>query len=256
MSLIQPPSCRYQSVRRADAPFDERAAGRDPRLVALSAARGGGDLRAAVDAGPRERGLRRDVTHRAALGAGAEQRTLRSAQHFHAIDVEGFRQRFVGIEGERAHLDRRVVEVDTGGAGAARAGNATDRDVVGAGGIEIHSRSEAGDLGKVLDAAQVEVLLGERGHADRHLAQAFLAARCRDDDFLQADGRRRLLGGLRRLLIAPRHRSATSQSRRHELRARTGAYGSVPVIAPHGASPKQSVVVVEPHNRCSDLFTR
>jgi hypothetical protein len=78
----------------------------------------------------RQARLRGDVAHRAALGTGAEQRALRPAQHLDAVDVEGLRQRVVGIEGQRAHLDRRVVEIDAGGAGAAGRGDAADREML------------------------------------------------------------------------------------------------------------------------------
>jgi hypothetical protein len=57
---------------------------------------------------------------------------LRAAQHLDPIQIEGLRQGLVGIEGERAHLNRRVIEIDAGGAGAAGGGNAADGDVVGA----------------------------------------------------------------------------------------------------------------------------
>ena len=75
--------------------------------------------------------LRGDVAHRAALRAGAEQGSLRTAQHFDAIEVEELDQRIVGIESERAHLDRRIVDVDSGGARAAARGDAANRDLVG-----------------------------------------------------------------------------------------------------------------------------
>src|SRR5438876_4059022 len=73
---------------RAEFALDHRAADGHTGFVARIAALGGGELSAAVDTGLAETGLRRDVTHRAALGAGAEQRALRTAQHLHTSDVE------------------------------------------------------------------------------------------------------------------------------------------------------------------------
>ena len=49
----------------------------------------------------------------------------------------------------------------------------------------LHAGREAGDVLEVLDAAHVHRLLGERGHADRHLAEALLVAGRGHDDFLQ-----------------------------------------------------------------------
>src|SRR5208337_4419653 len=98
------------------------------------------------------------------------------AQDLDPVQVEGLRQRLVGIEGEGAHLDRRVVEVDAGGAGAAGRGDGAYGDVVGARVVDVDARREACDIQDVLDAANVHGILIERGDADRHLAQAFLVA--------------------------------------------------------------------------------
>ena len=48
-----------------------------------------------------------DVAHGAADGAGAEQRALRAAQGFHALDVIE-----VQVRGEERDRNRRVVQVD------------------------------------------------------------------------------------------------------------------------------------------------
>ncbi len=197
---------------RTQHPLDQRAADGRAGLVARRPALRVGDFLAAVDRAGGEARLGGDVAHRATLGAGAEQRALRAAQHLDAIDVEGLRQRLVGIEGERTHLDRRVIHVDAGGAGAAGAGYAADRDVVRAGVVEVYARGEARDFLEVLDATVVHVLLGERGDADRHLAQGLLAPGGRDGDLLQwacGCGLRRLLLGERRPSSAHQHQGAT-----------------------------------------------
>ncbi len=62
------------------------------------------------------RGL--DEAHRAALRPCTEKRTLRTAQHFHALEIEQCREGIAGAVREIAHLDRRVVDVDTGRASA------------------------------------------------------------------------------------------------------------------------------------------
>ena len=75
-------------------------------------------------------GLGGDVAHRAAFGAGAEEGALRSAQHLDAVEIEHRRQRVVGVQAEVAHLDRRIVDIDAGGARAGGGLDAADRDVV------------------------------------------------------------------------------------------------------------------------------
>src|SRR5205823_3817144 len=127
---------------RAEGALHQGPADRRPRLIARIAVLSRGKLATAVDAGFRQARLGGDVAYRAALGPGAEQRALRAAQHFHPLDVEGLGQRLVRVEGQRAHLDRRVIEIDAGGAGAAGSGDAADGDVVGAGVVEVHSGSE------------------------------------------------------------------------------------------------------------------
>src|SRR3546814_4620881 len=67
---------------------------------------------------------------------------LRTAQHLDALEVEDRGQRIVGTEAERAHLDRRVVDIDPGRPCARARRNAADADLVLTG-IELHARREA-----------------------------------------------------------------------------------------------------------------
>ena len=121
---------------KTEGAVDDRAAVGDAELVARLTVLGVGGLAAHIGAGGGEARLRHDVAHRAAFRAGAEQRALRPAQNLDALEVEGLRQRVVGIEADVAHLDRGVVEVDAGGTGPRRGGNAADRDGVGAGVVD------------------------------------------------------------------------------------------------------------------------
>ena len=93
-----------------------------------------------------------------------------------------------GLNAERANLDRRVVDIDAGGAGAAARGDAADGDVVGARVVDIHAGREARDVLKILDAANIHRFLGQRRDADRNFAEAFLVAGRRHRDFLQGSG--------------------------------------------------------------------
>ncbi len=222
---------------RAELVLDKRAAHSNARFVTRIPALGGGELGAAVNAGLGEAGLRRDVTHRAALGAGAEQRALRSAQHFHPLDVEGLGQRLVGVERERAHLDRRVVEIDAGRAGAAGPGDTTDGDVVGAGVVEVHSRREARHFRKILDATIIEALLRQRRYADGYLAETLRAARGGHDDFLQRPAAR---FAPRRLLLRPARAGGACEQCQRRARRRGGCSpqkGPGAVNAPHTLLP-------------------
>ena len=78
--------------------------------------------------------------------------------------------------------------IDAGGAGAAGRGDAADGDVVGARVVDIDAGREARDVLEILDAANIHGVLGQRRDADRHLAEAFLVAGRRHDDFLQGPG--------------------------------------------------------------------
>ena len=68
--------------------------------------------------------------------------------------------------------------------------DAANRDVVGARVVDVDARSEARHIQDVLDAAHVHRILSQGGHADGHLAQAFLMAGGGDGDFLQGPGLR------------------------------------------------------------------
>jgi len=149
-----------------------------------------GELAAYVCVRRRGAGWSHDVTHRTTLGTRAEQSALRPAQHLDALQVEGLWQGVIGVETDRAHLYRSVVDVDTGGAGAPRGGDAANRDRIGAGVIDRHPRREANHVPEVLDAPGIDRFLGQGCHADRHLAELLLAPRRGDDHFLQPLGAR------------------------------------------------------------------
>ena len=86
---------------------------------------------APVEAALIEVGLPGDETHRTTLGAGAEQRALRSAQHLDAIQIEDHREPAVhtGIDVVGAADQRRVIEVDAGGRRTGTGLDAADLDI-------------------------------------------------------------------------------------------------------------------------------
>src|SRR3977135_1114798 len=95
--------------------IDERLPARDAELGARLTVLGVGDLAAHISVRPGDARLREDVAHRSALCARAEQGALRSAQHLDALQVEGLRQRVIGVEADSAHLDWRGVDGDACG---------------------------------------------------------------------------------------------------------------------------------------------
>ena len=170
---------------RAQGAVHQRAARGDARFVAGCSTFGVGNLIAAVEAGLGQARLGGDVADRAAFGARAEQGALRSAQNLDPVDVEGLRQCLVGIEGERSHLNRRVIQVDAGGAGASGGRDTANRYVVRSGVVDVDARREARDVDDVLDTAHIHGILSEGGHAHRDFAQVFLVACRGDDDLLE-----------------------------------------------------------------------
>ena len=146
---------------------------------------GGGELR--------QLRLLGDQAHRAAHGARAVQRPLRTAQHLDVIDVEHPR-----IDRVR---QRHVVDVE---ARHVVAGDAADRhgarraDAI-AGGSEGEVRHLGGVVEEVGDRLLLERGARESGHRHRHGLLALRALLRRDDHFLQpARLRRRLCGRVRR----------------------------------------------------------
>ena len=161
---------------------DERSAERGAGFIGRRAVLRGRELGFCVSAVIGEARLRRDITHRAAFGARAEERALRSAQNFHALQIEHRRKRVVGAEAQRADLDRRVVDIDAGGRVAGAGIDAADGDVVRRF-VEGHARRVFHEVGEILDVQLVHALAGEGADALRHLAQRFFAAFGRDDHF-------------------------------------------------------------------------
>src|SRR5215470_8687865 len=68
---------------------------------------------------------------RATFGAGAEQRTLGTAQNLDTLDVEQAWECVARPESEVANLNGRIVDVDASGCGTGFRGNAVDRNATG-----------------------------------------------------------------------------------------------------------------------------
>ncbi len=173
---------------KAEHAIDDGLAVSGADLIAWLAIRRVRDFGARVGGGRRDARLYHDVAHGAALGTRAEEGALRTAQHLDAVEIERLGQRVVGIESDRPHLNGGVIDIDAGGARAAGGGNAANRNRVRAGGVDRHARHEAHHLGHVANAFLIERILVERGDADRYLADALLAPRRGDDDFLECAG--------------------------------------------------------------------
>ncbi len=122
-----------------------------------------------------------DVAHGAGQRARAEQRPLRTAQHFHAVGVEQ-----IEIRCEERQRDGRLVEVDADLFLHARliahdlpGRYAADRHLALTGPEVLHGQS--GDVRRdaleVVDAAPPQDLLGGRRDRERHVEQRLLALR-------------------------------------------------------------------------------
>ena len=118
-----------------------------------------------------------------AHGGRTEQRTLRTAQHLDALQVED-----PWVDRGR---HRRVVDVDTGGREALperASGDAADGDRTPVGHAKIAARAErkigngVGIIDELLVAEFLEGVTGQRRHRERHLLEALAAPLCRDDD--------------------------------------------------------------------------
>ena len=159
----------------------DRAADGRAHFIAGGAALGGGDLgmRGAGEGG--QAGLVGDIADRAALCPGAEQRTLRSAQHFDPGEVEHVGQRIGRLHIDVADLHRGVVDIDAGGARSGGGADPADRDVV-VGRVDREPRGEFRQILRILDAHDVELFRVERADADRHARQDFGFARGGDHD--------------------------------------------------------------------------
>ena len=180
--------------------------------------------RASGDAGaagkPVELRLVRDVSHRAAQRAGPVERTLRSAQDFHPVNVDqgeiGEQRRVVHVGGHRRHRRHPVVPE--------RSGihiDAAHLDVRGCpliSGAPIHQRHAGYGPQKFrrrLDLAVLDLLPGDRGDVVRDVEHLFVPTGRRDDDLGQGLG----LGvhGGRRCRLGLR--SPRQQGRAHGRRA-------------------------------------
>ena len=146
-----------------------------------------------------ERRLLRDVAHRAAHRRGAEQRALRSLDHFDALDVAEQRvEREVRAFGERGdRAVRNVVEIDADRGRREDVGDAAHRDralprrtVV----VEVHAGHVLEHAAQRGEAAGGEGLRIDDCDRRRDVLDLLGAARGRDDDFLEAD----LIGGIGR----------------------------------------------------------
>ena len=101
----------------------------------------------------------RDEAYRAALGGGAIQRALRTAQYFHPVDIHQPRLRntFVARDGDEGHF----IDVDAHGRIAHRGTDAANGDVVLARTVRPVVVGGEGDAGhqarNVLDAFDIQV---------------------------------------------------------------------------------------------------
>ena len=140
--------------------------------------------------------LLRDIAHRARLGARAEQRTLRSAQHLEAIEVKELQ-----VRREQCDRNRRLIEIDANllldawlVADDLTRADAADGHLALTG-TEIGDR-QAGDVARKVDdvagAGIADLSLARRCHGERHVLQARLALLGRNDD-LENDRLLRLL---------------------------------------------------------------
>nr|GEU28071.1 probable solanesyl-diphosphate synthase 3, chloroplastic [Tanacetum cinerariifolium] len=118
----------------------------------------------------------------AAHRAGAVQRGLRTAQHFHPVDIEKARLDIAhGVD--VAHRDRRVAQVHAHRGGAGRGADAADFDIRGAGpGAAVAAGGRKRDIGhharQVRDVADMfflQLLAGDGGNTHCHLGRIFLA---------------------------------------------------------------------------------
>jgi hypothetical protein len=131
------------------------------------------------------------VAHGTADGATSEQRALRSAQHFDALEVHEIDHR------AHRHGEQHVVEIDahtrlelrqevvlTDAADERRHGVAECRLRW----TEARIRNGVGDIRRGGESALLQVLRRDCGDRDRRLLQAFLTIASSDDHFLQANG--------------------------------------------------------------------
>ncbi len=193
-------AARPSADPETDLIVDDRTARRGPELVARRAVLGGRDLGVRVGAETGQAGLGGDVAHRAAFRPRAEQGPLRSAQHLDPLQVEHHGQGVVGVQAQRAGLDRGVVDIDAGGARSGLGVDAADRNVVPIL-VEADTGCELGQIRKGLDVEHLQPGRREGADALRHLADSLALPRGGDHHFGHAARgrgvRRRRPGGAR-----------------------------------------------------------
>ena len=166
-------------------------------------------------------GLAHDDADRAARGVAPEQRSLRSAQHLDALDIE--QRQVVGILSAQIDVidigaDRRVegrnrlcIPQTTKKISVRRAdAGVVDRDQIG---------HELPELQRVRHALRLQLFRRKCRHRDRHVLHALLATLCRHDDIADAFVRvvrRRLREGGRRQHKSERRDAAFQMDIRHD----------------------------------------
>jgi len=157
--------------------------------------------------------------HRAGRAVAAEQRALRTLQHFDALDVVERGQRRAGAGGVDAvdvHADRRVgADAEVAGRDAAQFVARLGRAAAG----DHEARDEAVQLRHVGRAGVADQVLAHDLDADRHVLQRLVTALGPDDHFLEHALRRDHF--LRQSDLRNRESARTTgQHRRHGLRDR------------------------------------
>src|SRR5690606_24834106 len=139
-------------------------------------------------AAPLARRLGGDDVHRARQGVAAVKRALRTAQHFHALDVghvEEAALRLAEIHAVQIQADGRLPghrRVQRGGAANGNLGHGG----VGRAALDLHVRREGAKLVKRGDVAALQKLLADGGNRDGNILQVLLATLGGDDDIAQA----------------------------------------------------------------------
>ena len=167
--------------------LDERNIDRSVHLISITAALEGGPLRVGIDREVIRVGLRRDEPHRAAHGPRSIQRTLRSAQHFNAREIDHPR-----VQGQR---HRQIVDVEPGRIGSLDAANRHAAGVhcaVIVAGAEGQVGNFVGVVDEALDARAFERDRGQRGNTHGNGLEILAPLLRGHDDFLHA---RIVIGG-------------------------------------------------------------
>ena len=189
-------------------------------------------------------GVRADVLDQAARRVAPEQRALRPAQHFHALDVEQLARKPV----HRPHVgiidinrDRRFEIV--GEVVLRNAAQVEDRDV-GRPGVELEPRHLLGDLRGVGHAQRFQLLARIGGDRDRHALRVLAALVRGDDDIAEGGGRLARIGrtGLSCGILRPRGNSHGPQrdQRNRSKRRLDERHGISPTVRAFRPGPSGS----------------